>query len=339
MSVRRRNEGELRRHAREVGLAVQEAEPARLVLLDDRDLDAVVERQALAVQALGERQCFDVVGRGLAVEADVAIGGVLVEDDARGAPPRAQAIRPGADGMGGDVVAVGLDHLARDADGIRLAEGGREARPRRRQPELDRVAVERAQALDLGAIVERLLLAQCALAQGVEAEDAVLVERAVEGALGGRVVHALEREDVVVGHQFARLALERRVVGEEGAAPQAHRPGFEISRRLGHRLGRARHAPHRQGQGVVAHQALEDVGDDPVRIQVARLGGIEAGLGSFLEDAQDIRSHCRFAALRGRARPRAGADQQARARSGETAAIGTVRHLLQALAGVGGAAP
>ena len=55
LPVRRGDGRELRRHAGEVGLAVQEAQPARLVLLDDGDLDAVVERQALAVAAASPR--------------------------------------------------------------------------------------------------------------------------------------------------------------------------------------------------------------------------------------------------------------------------------------------
>ena len=232
LAVRRGDRRQLGRDAREVGLAVEEAQPARLVLLDDGDLDAVVERQAPAVEALGPGLSPRHRPRiGLALIAHVAVGRVLLEDDARAAAPRLEAIRPGADRVRHQVVAIGLDDLARDRRVRARGERRREARARLGELELQRVAVERAQAFGDAVVVERLLVAQRTRPDLLETEDALLGERGVRRALERRVVDALERVHVVGGDELARLALERRVVGEADAALQAHRPDREVGRR------------------------------------------------------------------------------------------------------------
>jgi hypothetical protein len=176
--------GELDRHADPVELAAEEAEPARLALLDDSDLHAVVQRQAPALEAREQGLSFQVVGGRLAVVEHLAELRVALQHDAGAAPPRLQPIGSGADRVRHDVVAVSLDHLARHgavagADAQHLHE----ARPRRRELELDRVAVERPDARHLGVVVERLLVAQGTLPQGVEADEALAVHDRVGRAL------------------------------------------------------------------------------------------------------------------------------------------------------------
>ena len=81
-----------------------------------------------------------------------------------------------------DVVAVGLDHLARHraVQSLESASVVEEARPRLGELELQRVAVERAQALDLAVVVERLLVAQRARSRSSSRpSDAVLARSAV----------------------------------------------------------------------------------------------------------------------------------------------------------------
>ena len=99
---------------------------------------------------------------------------------------RRQSLEPvgaGADRMRHDVVAVGLHHFARHRRIRDRGERRREARPRLGELELQRVAVERANALDVAVVVERLFLAQRAVAHLFEADDAVLVERGCSAGL------------------------------------------------------------------------------------------------------------------------------------------------------------
>ena len=83
-----------------------------------------------------------------------------------------------------DCLAVRLDHLARDgADRSRVGDVLDEARARLLELELHRVAVERAQALDLAVVVERLRLLQRCVAQLLQAEDTPLLDADHAGLL------------------------------------------------------------------------------------------------------------------------------------------------------------
>ena len=101
----------------------------------------------------------------------------------------------------------------------------------------------------------------------------------------------------------------------------------EVGRHLGHRFGRQRHQPHRDRQRVVAEQRLEDVGDDAVRVEVAHLGRIEAGLGGLEQDAQHVGVERDVAVVRRRRRACGG--DEAGAADSEPAAIDAARHGLR----------
>jgi hypothetical protein len=89
-AARHRDLGELARDLQEVGLAVEESEPARLRLLDHRELDAVDERQALSAQARSGLARGNVpapvAGLGLLV-VDRLVVRVALEHDARAPLP------------------------------------------------------------------------------------------------------------------------------------------------------------------------------------------------------------------------------------------------------------
>src|SRR6185436_8277953 len=138
-----------------------------------------------------------------------------LEHDARAALPFLQPIRAGADRACADIAPGRLDDLARHrADEADEVANVREVRVRERDAQ--RVAVERAQALDRRVEVE--------LARGLRlldyrprAEDEIGEDRlAGAPAVGGEP--ALVRVDVILGGELARLAAEDRVVVEQDPA-------------------------------------------------------------------------------------------------------------------------
>ena len=103
---------------------------------------------------------------------------------------RASRNGPVPTGCSIDPVAVGLDHLARDRAHDRgVAQVIGEARVRRAELELQRVAVEGAHPGDVAVVVEGLA-GERLLAQRVEAEDLVLLDRRQVRALPARVEDA-----------------------------------------------------------------------------------------------------------------------------------------------------
>ena len=160
------------------------------------------------------------------------------------------------------VVEVGLDDLARHrADDRRVAEMVGEARARRGELELQRVAVERAHAGHVAVVVEGLA-AERGQAQVVESEDLVFLDRRQVRALPARIEDALDRVDVVGGDELAPLAAERGVVREIDARLDPDREDLEVVGDLGHgRRGRWPQA-HRARQELVLVRRLEDVGGD-----------------------------------------------------------------------------
>ncbi len=207
-------------HRQRIELALQERQPARLALLDDRHLDPVDDRQAPAAQLRDLRGQRRVAGGRLELVASLAVGRIAFEHDARRARPLDDAKRPGADRVFGDTLAVELDHLAgHRAERLRRRQHLREARRGSGEAHLEGVAVERAQALDLAVVVEGLA-AERGLAQRVVAEDLHAFDLVQVLALPARIGDALPRIHVVGGDELARLALERRIVGEDDAGPQ-----------------------------------------------------------------------------------------------------------------------
>ena len=304
---------ELRRQRRgnradHVGLRVEEGEPARLVLFDDRDMHFIDHRQAPAFEAREDRLTLRVVGGGLGVVAHVAEGRVALEHDQRRAAPLLEAKRPGAHGVRIDLGTVEPDDLARHAaEQVRRCEGLQKARPWLVEANADRVAVERLQPLGLAVVVERPLGLQRCVAQRLEPDDAFVVQARVHRAAIDRIEEALERVDVVLRDELARLAFERRVVGEVDARSQLDRPGAEVGRHLGHRRRRQRLDLDRPGQVVVGVQAFEDVRRDGARIEVDDLRRIEGRLGDGERHAQHLGGgRC----LRARRRDHAQRDQQ-----------------------------
>ena len=301
----------------QVLLAVQEGQPARLRLLDDGDLDPVDHRQAPALEARQQRLALGVVGVGLRVVAQVAVAGEALHHDARAAPPLGQPERAGADRVLHDAVAVGLDHLARHRR--QAGEGVEEARARLAQADAQRVAVDRGQALDRPVVVEGLLRLQRGLAQLAQADDALLLQRAVAGALGRRVVEALDRVDVVLGDQLAGAALEGRIVVEQDARAQLQREAAVIVGDLGQRQRGAGPDQEGPGQRVVVQRGLEDMRGDGQRVDIAELDRIEAGLGG----REGVAQHLRRAAAAGAVRAGRGGVQPVRGAGQSGAGGGT----------------
>src|SRR6185437_2712199 len=85
-----------------------------------------------------------------------------------------------------------LDHLARHrAVEAGIGDGVEKSRARPGEAELQRVAIEQAQPFDLLVVVERPLAGDRLLAQGIDAENAFLVEPAVVRASRRRVEEPL----------------------------------------------------------------------------------------------------------------------------------------------------
>jgi hypothetical protein len=94
-------------------LLVQERQPERLRLVDDRHPYLVDQRQLAALQACQQRLALGVVGRGLGVIELVAEVGTALQHDQRAAAPLLEPERAAAHRVRVDLVAVVLHHLAR----------------------------------------------------------------------------------------------------------------------------------------------------------------------------------------------------------------------------------
>ena len=152
----------------------------------------VDHRQAPALEAREQLLAFGVVGGRLGVVQDLAVVGVALEHDQRTATPLREPERPAADRVRHDLLAVHLDHLARDcAEQVTAGERLVEARARLLELEADRVAVERADAGDLAVVVERLAAVDRFLAQRGQAQELRLEDAGRRRALVGGVDEAL----------------------------------------------------------------------------------------------------------------------------------------------------
>ena len=176
------------------------------------------ERDALALHALHEARrppCGRSRGNTLAI---IRVG---LEDQTRAALPFLQAKRAGADGARAQIRPSGLT-TSRAAAPTKLEQVAHARIVGLRHPDLQRVAVERAQALDRRVEIELARLLR-RLDDGPRAEDQVGEDRTA-GAASVGIEPALVRIDVVLGGELARLALERRIVGEQDSALQPDRP-------------------------------------------------------------------------------------------------------------------
>jgi hypothetical protein len=113
LAARQRDLREVLGHGTDdVVLAVEEGEPARLVLVDHIHLDAADDGQALALQARCDLARAGVVA-GFALEELLAEVGVRLQHDLRAACPALQQERARAHGVRVEIVAVILGHLPR----------------------------------------------------------------------------------------------------------------------------------------------------------------------------------------------------------------------------------
>jgi hypothetical protein len=87
-------------------LVAQERQPARLRLLDHRNLDAIDHRHATALEPGRDRFAPGVAGRWVFVVEHLAEARVALQHHARAAPPFGQAEGPGAHRVLADPVAV-----------------------------------------------------------------------------------------------------------------------------------------------------------------------------------------------------------------------------------------
>ena len=258
---------EVARHVDHVELAAVEGEQARVRLFQHRHLDAADLRQPLALHRRVRGARVGVGVRGQRRERLVAVIGVRLQHDALAAPPFLQPERAGADGIGhrpAGRVAVSLDHLARNRRGLR----GRERVEKRvvgfHELQLQRVAVERAHALDRPVVVEP--------ARGLRLRDGIVdaheapAQQERVGRAHLRVDHALHRVHEVVRGQLALGPLERGIVREVDAFADADRPRLAVGGDRGQRLGDARDDLVRAREVVVLVQRLEDRRVDRVRV-------------------------------------------------------------------------
>ena len=185
------------------------------------------------------------------------------------------------------LVAVVLHHLARQRRRQRVGQVVDEARVGLAQTDLPGVFVEHLQALDRRVVLERFLVAQRLAAQLRQAEQLRALEDVEVGAVGRRVVMALDRIDVVGRHQFALAAFEGRVVGEEDAGAHLQRDGAEIGRDLGQFAARRLHAEGPRQIGP-AQRRVEHRGVDDVRVAVGDARRVEARLGAAKRIAQHL---------------------------------------------------
>ncbi len=311
LELRRRVEDvpdEVVRDRRVVDRPLLEREHPRRAFLDDADLDAAGQREPPALVLRDDRAVRGVAAVG---EALVAEARVRLEHDPLAAAPLLEAVGPGADRVRhhpARAVGVSLDDLAGDGRRRRRREVGEELGVGKVEADADRVAVDRLKARDRLVVVElAALLRRC---DEVLHADEATVEHLHRVRAHPRVHHPLPRVDVVLGRQLALLPLERRVVGEIDARLDADRPGLPAVGDLGQRDRGVRDELVRPRQVVVLVGRVEDHAVDRVAVDVARRGGVEAGLRGR-EHRADHLVGIRLCVRDGPDRERRGEDQEA----------------------------
>ena len=268
----------------EVVLAVEEREPARLVLLDHEHLDAPDDREALAPDR-ADHLFVPRFARG-GVEHRFAEIRVRLQDDSVGAPPALEHEGAGADGMRADVLAVELDHLAGERAELHVAHEVRKVVVLRREADLQRVLVGRLQPFDRRVVVEAAELAP-ALHQRIEPGDLALEQIEVR-RLQLRVEEPLDGERVVGGDELAALAAESRIGREVDAWLHAKRVRQSVARHRGQRLRGVRIQLRRPREVVIVDEEIEDVAGEHPRVDVLEDRRIESAFGELEGDAQRL---------------------------------------------------
>jgi hypothetical protein len=213
----------------EVLLAAQEAQPARLVLGEDADLDAVQHGDAPALEARGQGQALGVVGGGLGVVEAFTVAGVSLQHDEAAAPPLPEHEGAGADRVRREVLAIGLDDLARHrAEQVGQRDLLQEMRQRLLQLDAQGVTVQHLQAAQRRVVVEGPLAGLGALARRLQSDDLPALHRAPGRAGVLRVGETLPGVGEVGRGELAFLTLEGRVVLEVNAGLDARRPDLEV---------------------------------------------------------------------------------------------------------------
>ena len=277
--------------AKVVELLLLEGEPARLRLLDDRDLDLAHLRHLLAAHVLHQR----VVPRRFRhreVPGEAPILGIRLEHDLRAAGPARQHVRARADRMAHRVVGVALDHLARDDPERDVRGDEQEVVVGLLEPEAQRVAVDDLDPRDLRVVVElpALLRRRGVL---VQPDDLALEQERVRGPVL-RIQEPEIRVDDVLRDELALLALEHRVRREVDALAQLERVGLAVVGDLRHRLGQHRDELRRPREVIVGQQPLEDALEHRRGIEIRDPHRVEAVLARGEAYVQDlVRVRCR----------------------------------------------
>ncbi len=255
----------------QVEVALRKGEDFRLRFLDDADLDASDLRERLAAHAAHQ---LLLGGIGALREHDLAVGGIRLQHDARRGAPFLEPVRPGAHRLPHDVGSRDLDRLPRDGHHRQTREAFEHRVVRMREPQDERVAIRRAQALDRRVVVEPA----AGLARRVHDRPGTydqVGERRIAAGAQVRVDRPLDRVHVIGGDELARLALERRGVGEEDSLPQSDRPGLAVVGDRRHRFGGVRDYLRARRQVFELVQRFEDRRGDARGVEVGSLLRIE----------------------------------------------------------------
>ncbi len=186
------------------------------------------------------------------------------------------------------LVAVGFDHFPRDGPHARrVREVVHEPRARPGELDLEGITVQRAHAAHVPVVVEPAARLERLLPQRRQVEDLLVFEPVELRALPARIVESLERIHVVLRGQLALLSAECRVVGEVDSRSYAYLERPEVFADRGHFGRGVRLQSHRPGEILESERRLENIRHDGVRVQVAVLRRVKAGL----RDAKRIAKH------------------------------------------------
>ena len=282
-----------------------EREEPRLRLLDDGDVDVADERQPAAREPPRDRGVAGLAPCARRRIRHVAIIRIGLEQDALASRPLLQPVGARAHRILHHPVRgvlVGVHHFARHRRELVRREPPLEAVVRPPEPDLQREAVERAQAFERRVVVPRSALARRG-ERLVEADEVALEEiEPVRAHLG--IEDPLEAVDVVLGHELARPALEGRIGREANARPQLDRVGAALIGHVGQRGGGIGNHARRTREIIVDVERIENAADHVERIGVVGRLRVESVLGNGKGDAQRLRHVGRV-----RHRPRQGGDQ------------------------------
>ena len=158
----------------------------------------------------------------------------------------------------------------------------------RRQGDAQRVAIQHLQAFD------RRLKIELAGLPGRFAQRIRAVNFSIDHKELTRQIFWIEQAPEAVGvilrRKFATLAIERRIVGEKNARPQAANVDSPFFKHFGHFTQCEWHQFQWSGEVIVLQHRLENIVDDVRAVDAIHLGRIEfAGADGLLHHAQCFR--------------------------------------------------